>query len=487
MHYHQRMQPNPRVFCALLAVLSSLAFAAGAAADVTLRNGDTVEGEVIEVTRTKVTIKTKLHNIPATQTFRRSEIEKIEYKPLPDGFWDPPRRDGGPGDEPNKDPGEPSNADEDGSGRDGTRSRVRRRAQRSSDPEDMYVVVPIEGGIGSEVTSDGLRKALAQAKGRKAGHIVFVVDSPGGYVYEAVNFLEALKEFDEDFVYHCVIDAGAISAASVFAAGSDHIYVRPDARLGGAVAYNSDNSSGAAEVDAKFNSIWSVNIASRADSKGHQGDVFRAMVVLEAELWQGADGVLSASQIPGGTKIDGADTILTIRASQMVSGGMATAFEGEIAELGALVGREKWTEVPGIGIRAMTFAARERKDMQRRFDTAVAEYNRESEVLGNEHPNNFQYRVVRYSNGVYRLDPRSMREWVARSDRAIRACERMLKYLKELANINTRAERTGALHLITPAELGHEAYVEADRSLGWLRAHRSNPPAREMANPTFGP
>lgn len=477
------------VLCVVTLLLVFLAAVAqDASGDViTLRSGEVIEGEVIEVTRTKVTVKIKLHNIPTTQTYRRSEVKDIEYKPLPDGFWDPPRRDDSETDDDDTGTEDTPELEESEEGTEEPRSRSRRSSSRSSDPDDMYVVVPIEGGIGSEVTADGVRKALTQAKGRKAGHIVFVVDSPGGYVYEAVNFLEVLKEFDEDFVYHCVIDAGAISAAAVFAAASDHIYVRPDARLGGAVAYTTENTSGAAEVDAKFNSIWSANIASRADSKGHQGDVFRAMVVLEAELWQGPDGTLSAAAIPGGTKIDGADTILTIRASQMVDGGMARAFEGGIDTLGELVGRDNWTEVPGVGVRAMTLAARERADMQRRYDTSIAEYRRELETFNREHPNSFQYRVLRYDNGVYRLDPRSMREWVARSDRTIRACERMLRYLKELASINSKAERTGALHLVTPKDLGHEAYVELDRSLSWLKAHRNNPPAREMANPTFGP
>jgi len=451
---------------------------------VTLRNGDTVEGQVLDVTRTKLTIKTKVHNIATTVTYRRSEIKDIEYKPLAEDFWGPPKS-------PKQDE-EPSVGGREveapeGEDADDKKAPTTRRTREKKKPEDQYVVVPIEGGIGSEVTSDGLRKALAQSKGRGVGNIVFVVDSPGGYVYEAVNILDLLKEFDEFFEYHCVIQEGAISAASVFAAGSDQIYVRPDARLGGAVAYSKENSSGAAEVDAKFNSIWSANIASRADSKGHAGDIFRAMVVLEAELWQGEDGSLSPNRSPGATQIDGPKTILTIRASQMVDAGMATAFEGELSELGEVLGRPEWSEVPGIGIRAMTFAGRTRLDMERRFEKSLTTLGNATDTFAAEDPRQFTYRVLRSTNGTYRLDATSMREWTTRTDRAISACKVMLKCLKELAEINSKAQRTKALHLVTPKDAGHDAYVTIDRTLKWLKDRRNNPPARDMANPNFGP
>lgn len=467
------------ILLGMFAVVLSLGLSAlPANADViTLRNGDTVQGEVTEVTRTKVTIKTKLHNIATTQTFRRSEIEEIEYAPLPDGFWTSPRGD------------ENEVADEatkpevsETSPRDRTP-----RADRSRDPDHQYVVVPVKGGIGSEVTAEGVRRALGQSKTRGVGHIVFVVDSLGGYVYEAVSILDVLKEFDDDFEYHCLIEEGAISAACVFAAGADRIFVRPDARLGGAVAYSKDNTSGAAEVDAKFNSIWSANLASRADAKGHPGDVFRAMVVMAAEVWQHSDGTLLTALADDATQIDGPDTILTIRSSQMVRAGMATEFKGELDELGTVLGQEQWNEVPGIGIRAMTFTARDRADMERRYKKAIDELEDATERFKEADPRRFSYQIVRYENGIYRLDAPSMRDWIGRSDQAIKAGNSMLKCLRELASVTSKAERTGAMHLMTPEDVGKETYDTVRKTVSWLKAHRNDPPAKEMGNPTFGP
>lgn len=451
---------------------------------VTLRDGETIEGEVLDVTRTEVTIKTKVHNITTTKKIRRSSVKNIEYKELPEDFWDSGRSSRDDDD----DAGHGSDgATEDDAHEDKTGEDTPDRTRGKRDPDNVFVVIPVEGGIGREVTALGLQRALGQSRGRGAGHAIFLVDSGGGFVYEAVQILDVLKEFDNDFVYHCIIEEGAISAASVFAAGADHIYVRPDARLGGAVAYSSDNTSGAAEVDAKFNSIWAANIASRAESKGHQGEVFRAMAVVEAEVWQRPDGSLHAAETEGAAQIDGPTTILTIRASQMVASGMASEFTGEPGDLGTLLGRDEWTEVPGVGIRAMTFAARDRLDMERRRDEALQELISASERFKESDPRQFTYSVVRSSRAVYTLDASSMREWVARSDRAISAGNTMMKCIQELVSVMSRAERAGAKHLLLPREASKDAYDTVRQAVSWLKTHRNNPPARDMVNRNFGP
>jgi hypothetical protein len=449
---------------------------------ITLKSGETVEGKILEETRTEVKIETKVSNIKTTKTYRRAQIQDIEYKPLPEDFWESGRKpkennpsDGDPsGEEPDVTDPEETEPDEE--------SEATRAGRGKLAPEDQFIIVPVEGGIGETVTSHGLRNALLQAKNRRIGNVVFMVDSPGGYVYEAVQILEVLKEFDADLEYHCFIQEGAISAASVFAAASDRIFVRPDARLGGAVAYSSSNSTGAAEVDAKFNSIWAAEIAARAESKGHSGDAFRAMVEIDAQLYLTSDGKFSPSQTAGSTELDSRSTILTIRAAQMVQAGMATQHEGDAAGLGTLLGRPSWTEIRNIGTRAMSSAAKERAELQKTFEEALAAFSPALDEFKRSDPRQFNYQIIREEGGVYRFDSKSMRDWVTRSDAAIRACNTMLKSLGDIASVNKKAEKTKALHLLTiPNGMGHEAYVEIDRARDWLSEHRNNPPAREMA------
>lgn len=451
-----------------------------ARADIlTLRTGESVEGKVLAATRTEIRFETKVHNIRTTVTYRRSEVTDIKYAPLPDDFWDSERTPASDEREPETapEPGvEEAGAEEDDDAPDrptGRRVRV--------DPSSQFVVVPVEGGIGEEVVAHGVRNALMQARARGAGHVVFTVDSPGGYVYEAMQILDALKEFDDDLTYHCVIEAGAISAASVFAAGADYIYVRPDARLGGAVAYSSNNSTGAAEVDAKMNSIWSAGVASRAESKGHNGDAFRAMIVMASELWQSdADGSFAPRSRGGDTQIDGPSTVLTISAAQMVKGNMATMLTVPIAEMGGLTGVEDWTEMRAIGQRAMVMAARERADMQRRYDLALQEIEKAEVEFERVHPGKGEYKVYMNEYRRWTMHPESMNEWQARTDAAVSACNTMLRAFKELAGINSKAEKTGAQHLLTPTEFGHDRYTQIENDKAKLRDERNRPPVAEM-------
>lgn len=443
---------------------------------ITLKSGETVEGKILEETRTEVKIETKVSNIKTMKTYRRAQIKDIEYKPLPDDFWESGRK---PKDETPAEEAESTDAENPELDEEPEESRA---ARAKLSPTDQYIIVPVEGVIGESVTSNGLRAALLQAQKRRIGNVVFLVNSPGGYVYEAVQILEVLKEFDADLEYHCFIQEGAISAASVFAAASDRIFVRPDARLGGAVAYSSSNTTGAAEVDAKFNSIWAAEIAARADSKGHSGDAFRAMVELDAQLFLTPEGKLSSSQSTGATELDGRTTILTIRAAQMVQGGMATQHDGDASGLGTLLNRPSWTEIRNIGTRAMTAAAKERAGLQKTYDEALAAFKPAFEEFERSDPRQFGYQIIREIDGRYRLDSDSMREWVARTDAAIRACDSMLGSLRDIASVNKKAERTKALHLIAvPNGMGHEAYVAIDRARSWLAEYRNNPPAKDMA------
>lgn len=465
------------------------------AADIiTLRSGEKIEGKVLEVTRNDVKFETKVHNIRTTVTYRRAQVADIEYKELPADFWGPGRETPPNTTQPQTPPPQPEQPETtkpegveapDNAEPDDEPIEEPTRRGRRVDPASQYVVVPVKGTIGVEVTAHGLRAALLQTKGRGVKHVVFTVDSPGGYVFEAVQILETLKEFDTDLTYHCLIESGAISAASVFAAGADRIYVRPGARLGGAVAYTSDNSTGATEVDAKFNSIWSAEVASRAESKGHNGDAFRAMIIMANQLWQSdADGSLSSrSRGPQDTQIDGPNTVLTISAAQMVRGGMATMVETPIDSMGAMTGVEDWAELRTIGQRAMLTAARDRADMKRRFDAAIEGFNKAIGELDQNHPSKGRYTIERSATGTLSMQSSSMREWQSRTDAAVRACNIMLACLKELASINSRAEKSGAQHLLIPSKLGHERYVEIDAERSKLLNQRNRPPVAEMLQP----
>ncbi len=448
----------------LILAFLALAVSLGQADIVTLKDGTVIEGIVVKETGAEVVIEVTISNIKTTKTFPRYKVKSIERKPIETESAD-----------------EQADAEKKTSPK-STTDRPKRSAPRSREPRPskanrtLYMVVPVTGMIGMETNADGLRKALSQASRRKIKHVVFTIDSGGGYVYDAVETLKVLKEFDDDLIYHALVEEGAISAASVYVAAADDIFVRPDARVGGAVAYSEDNTSGAAQVDAKFNSIWAAEIAARAESKGFPPEIFNAMVVLEAEVWVDDEHKVFASRPGGGAQqIDSKGTILTIRAGQMVQIGMAKEFDGELSELGELIGVEHWTEAKNMGQRIMETSGKDRLKLSAKFTNAINIFSDAAKDLEQNSPRSFNdYRYYQLPNGSRQPDGVSVQNWRKRCAASIAACDIMLEALAHIADVNKRAKKLGALHLdVVPTDIGHDAYTTISEARDWLAANRN--------------
>ncbi len=442
---------------------------------VTLKDGTVYEGVIIKETGAQVTMEVTIANIKTTKTFPRYKVKSIERKPMEVESEKDDDQDGVQEDAQNTARDEDADtARKDNS--DARRTPRSRRGRAEPGQKTSYMVIPVEGMIGMNTNATGLEKALKQAKSRRIEHIVFMIDSGGGYVYDAVATLKVLKEYDDDLIYHALVEEGAISAASVYVAAADDIFVRPDARVGGAVAYSKDNSSGATEVDAKMNSIWAAEIAARAESKGFPAEVFHAMVVLEAEVWiDDENKVFSSRPRSGGQQIDSSGTILTIRASQMVQIGMATEFKGELSELGELLGLENWSEARGMGQRIMTASAKERVKLQERFDFAIEAFADAMETFEASNPQSFSdYMFYRQGDGSLFPDGDSVQLWRRRSQESLQACNIMLEALGHLASVNKKARKIEALHLDRiPDSIGHDAFTTIREARDYLQANQN--------------
>ncbi len=441
---------------------------------VTLKDGTVYEGIVTKENGAQVVIEIVVSNIKTTKTFPRYKVKSIEYQPLE---ISQPENDAEsqPALAEESDELDESVNEADERPRSSARERLEARKNRV-----LFMEVPVRGTIGMETNATGLRNALTQASRKNVTHVVFTIDSPGGYLYDAIESLKILKEFDEAFEYHAMVDEGAISAASIFVAAADQIWVRPGSRVGGAVAYSNNNSSGAAEVDAKLNSIWAADVASRAQTKGHPPEVFRAMVEPAAELWIDADGNAYPSRPgSGGQQLDNATSVLTIRADQMVQMGMAKEFAGELDGLGEqldLTG--DWHEVRALGIRAMEKSFEQRESLDERYQEAAKVFLDAVEDFERDHPenhNDYLYYVTRNRGRV--IEGPSFQRWRERADKAIRHCDIMIEALTRMANVNKAATKIGAIHLAyVPDEYGDDVYKEVQDARAHLVSIKNNPP-----------
>ncbi|MBO6740148.1 MAG: hypothetical protein JJ916_09835 [Phycisphaerales bacterium] len=459
-------------------------FAASTRADtLTLKDGSVFEGKILEENGAEVVMEVVISNIKTTRTFPRYKVQSIEYAEVeeaePEGDESKPSVK--PADrEAQQEKDTETELDEEAT-KDSPSARATARDRASARASRMYFMqIPIEGTIGEQTNATGLKNALLQARRRGVSHIVFTIDSPGGFLYDAIQALEVLKEFDDEFEYHAMVEEGAISAASIYVAASDHIWVRPGARVGGAVAYSNDTTSGAAEVDAKLNSIWAADIASRAQTKGHPPEVFRAMVEPAAELWVDAEGntFTSRPSSNGAQQLDNATSILTIRADQMIAIGMAEEFDADIDKLGDVLGLETWVEVKTLGIRAMKKAGGEREELSERYAEAMKVYIETLKDYERDHPASFDdYRYYTDLRGGEYADGPSFQKWRERTDRTIRHCDVLLEALARMASVNKRAEKIGADHLqYVSEEIGTDAYQEIQDARAELVRNRNKPP-----------
>ena len=470
---HARLAP---LLCPLIAALALAFSAAPAIADIiTMRDGRVLEGVIISESSRLVEFDTKLNGIRTTMSLNRRQIGKIERKPLPDGFFEarPTRKpkpiapaSGSRKTESQQDPGAPL-----------------KDLPKGELDDGIYMSIPARGAIGHGVTASGIRKALAAAEKAQAKHIVFLIDSPGGYAHEALQIRAVLDEFRDRFTFHALIENQALSAATVLAAGSETIHARPIGTMGAATAYSTDADTGSAEVDAKFNSAWAASIASLASSRGHDEHPFRAMVIRDVELYvrHAGDRVVFAGSAPsskskredeGWERLDDANTILTLTATQMAELNIAQLHDAGPEQLGSALGLTRWIDAGDKGARAMKTATQERVRLGEAIDGAIDALIESAEEAKREHP--LRLTLVKWS-GTLEITPKSQQDWTRSVSRSQSAWRRVQSAITRIERLKSKAEKIGALHLSIPDETVEEIREATQSQLDWLKRNGKAP------------
>lgn len=314
-----------RPIWSLVAALSLLAMViAPALADDTiiLTNGKMYTGTILSETDEFVEFDTKISNIPTRMKIEREDIRSIVRDHR---GWN------GTNDKPDETPGQ---IEENGSG-------VR------------VMEIPLVGTFGQDILPIGFQGSLDYARRNKIKHIVLRIDSPGGQVWAARSILQMIEANRSQFEFQALIEH-SISAAIWPTFACDTIHMAPRGEFGGAVAFR-QSSLGNVEVDAKMNSILAAEIVTIAESLGHDGDVVRAMMLMESELYAQTSGrrvILKGFRDAGsseqGEQIDGPTTVLTLTTKEAVRLGVAKPLRS--ASLDALfqaLGFEEWNEIKG--------------------------------------------------------------------------------------------------------------------------------------------
>ncbi|MEC9372952.1 MAG: hypothetical protein VYC34_03875 [Planctomycetota bacterium] len=445
--------------------------AAGSLGDtIHMKDGRVFEGRIVSQTRTQVVIETTVSNIKTTLTLKMRDVKSIEEGPVDEGGAA-------------EAPAAPERRETAAPKREEREDKPRESRSQSGRGEiAQYLVIPIEGTFGEEILPEGVEDSLQYAKRSGIEHIVFRINSGGGYVWAASEIAEAMMEHDADLTYHAVIQ-DAISASIWVALNCDTIHMLPGSSIGGAVVFSTDNSTGAAEVDAKMNSIIAANLASSAEARGHHPALVKAMILPEkaAYHWVDENGVSHLSdERPRDVKecrtLDAPGAVLTLTAEEAAMIGFAKPLKGDVEELGASLALEGWRKRSNYGEAAMRKAQRKRDvsgagtmDLVARFNTVVEIINRTIEEAGAEDPG---YVNIEYYADTGLLTPASQRRWQEQSDRAIQSWERVLEGLKELNRVQKDLEKAGLEPPIHSLDL-RDIASRAQRKIQDLRANRN--------------
>ncbi len=291
-----------------LLALFTIALAARAADMLYFNDGRILIGEIIKETDDEVEAKGTIDGVAMHSTFKRSQIASV----IKDAKRKP--------------------------------TSIVKTDPKDEESKGDFLVVPLKGEFGTDIYPLGVINAMDWCVKNKVPQIVFVIDSPGGYVWAAEYMAEKMAENDARLKFTMVIDS-AISASIWPAFASDRWFVTPAATFGGAVVY-SVNDTGAAEVDTKMNSILAAKVGSMAESNGHSAALARAMMLpgspafalqkdgrwIITDEGRGADGAVSLNK----------NGIITLTAAECVRYGIAAQIpDSSTASIAAALGENK--------------------------------------------------------------------------------------------------------------------------------------------------
>jgi hypothetical protein len=423
-----------------------------------------------------------MHGIRIERSFEKADIETIRR----DVEMLPREPLGASGDQPDTLDDETPDSDIDFEGTEATRT--------------AWGFIELNGDVGfnqydeSEhraITAGGLRKALQRARSGGLQHVVLKLNTRGGFVYEARQIAEAIREFDDDLVVHTYVER-AISAGIWIVFSSDHIWVDTSAIGGAALSFSRNSITGEPLVDAKNNSSISAEVSAIADRKGHASIIARTMIEPERQLWVTDDGAL-VTQDPFDETAEAldvsAEAVLTLTRRQMVRVGLAREL-GLLEDIGERLDIEGWA-ARGADLTPTLIRENRRyvrvdqdaceiyasiNDLKALADRALPELGRQAERARKIHPSNYRYG---YDRATGEFTPAARQQWQRRTDAAIAAWRAILDSIDDFGDqVRNAEEDFRRANRLLDQQYNHDRHAQlldqADAVVAHLRRANKN-------------
>ena len=365
------LRANRRAMCGM-----ALAIGAAATADVLyLNDGRIFEGQTVRDEQGGVSIDTMIGRIRTTLKFPSAEVNRIEERPLPVGFYE------------GRTTGKPEADTE------------RAPRTRMAPDSTYYLEAPIRGEFGHDVLPRAIEETLDFAVRRGIEHVVFTIDSPGGEVWAADGIAQLLQRFADRVTCYAVVER-AMSSAIWVAFSCERIYVAPSSAMGAAVVFERDETTGDAAVDEKITSAYAGILGGIAEEQGRSRAIARAMVDIEAELYTWMDGhgerQFGASP-PRDTEyetLDTIDSVLTLTGEEMLRLGIADGRARASSNVGEAMGLPGWKQPIAFGTATAQKYAELARNARRGLRDGVTTIKARLEEARDHAPERFTYSTI---------------------------------------------------------------------------------------------
>jgi ATP-dependent protease ClpP protease subunit len=194
---------------------------------------------------------------------------------------------------------------------------------RSTRQGQPYVVLPIQGVIGVDITADALKAGIAKAIKLHPRYIMLFIDSDGGNLAELEAMVNLLNAIPHEIQTIAFVHK-AYSAAAVLAMACPQIYLEPDSVIGACVPMLHDDNGLPEDISAKFRSAIEAKQRVWVTAAGHDDLLLRGMIEMDLEIFLARDeaGNAALNTTGLGKPIKTRDKILTLTASDAAECGL---------------------------------------------------------------------------------------------------------------------------------------------------------------------
>lgn len=309
------------------------------AAQIVMKDTRRFEGNILLESADSVTIDTVIAGIRAKLKLNVADIASVEKGPAPAGFFDPPPA--------------PKEAD----------------AAAYAEDNELYLEIPITGDLGKDAFAEGVRAALSYAKGNDVKHIVFLIDSSGGDMNEAITVYRALQAYSPHFKYHAVI-RNCVGPALAVGLWCDTVHLVRGAKIGGgSLVFKNDDEK---ETRRVISAQLADEVAAKHAKSPNGRQVIRAMLDPTVQLagWRDKSapkgysvGAEPPKDLPADQLIFKVDSTHALELSydQATAMGLPSC-DGDPASLGKALKLDHWKAESSYGLKAMTLSAKKQKD-----------------------------------------------------------------------------------------------------------------------------